>query len=641
MTPTHKPATVLNCLRAVADGPADAALLDRFSRVRDEAAFELLVWRHAGMVLAACRAVLRDHHAAEDACQATFLALARRAHAVGSRGTAAGWLYRVARRTAARAARRRGVRPVERAAALDQLPAPAAVAEPDADAVAALHDELDRLPEKYRVPVLLCFLEGLTYADAARRLGWPVGTVAGRVARAKDRLRARLIGRGVGVPAAGVVALVGAVSVVRPVFAAATTRAGAAFAAGAVPGVSDPVLELAKGAVRTMLVSKLQRTAGALVAFTALTVGAVWAGGQQPGAGAPPSAPPAAAAQPVAGGPQPPAERTATAAQRRVSLNNLKQIMLAVHNYESTYGHLPTDVRDPSGKALLSWRVALLPFMEHDALYRQFKLTEPWDGEHNLKLLAKMPRVFRVGFEPEGATHTFYQAFAGPGTPFGTLRPAPGGPGAGVGGPAGGVGGAPGGGGPMPPGGAAPRGPRGIRLIEIPDGLSNTFGVVEVGPAVAWSKPADVPYSPKGPMPKLAWPFSNGFHAAMMDGSALAVRPGLGEADLRKLIEMDDGQQVPDLRKLRPATPADTPEERAALRDQVARNKTKVVEVERLMKEHVELLGGVLGRTIDAGEAEDQAAGLDQIIAELWERNAALRGQKGGPPAPRDGPPRK
>ena len=89
MTPTHKPATVLNCLRAVADGPADAALLARFARDRDEGAFELLVWRHAGMVLAACRAVLRDHHAAEDACQATFLALARQAHAVGGRGTAA------------------------------------------------------------------------------------------------------------------------------------------------------------------------------------------------------------------------------------------------------------------------------------------------------------------------------------------------------------------------------------------------------------------------------------------------------------------------------------------------------------------------------------------------------------------------
>jgi len=87
-------------------GPSDADLLARFAAARDEGAFELLVWRHAGMVLRACRGVLRDHHAAEDAAQAAFLALARRASAVGRRGTVAGWLYRVARRIAGRAARR-------------------------------------------------------------------------------------------------------------------------------------------------------------------------------------------------------------------------------------------------------------------------------------------------------------------------------------------------------------------------------------------------------------------------------------------------------------------------------------------------------------------------------------------------------
>jgi hypothetical protein len=322
-----------------------------------------------------------------------------------------------------------------------------------------------------------------------------------------------------------------------------------------------------------------------------------------------------------------------------VSLNNLKQIMLAVHNYEATHGHLPSDIRDASGKALLSWRVAVLPYLDHDHLYRQFKLTEPWDSEHNLKLLAQMPRPFRVGFEPKEATHTFYQAFAGPGTPFGPPHLAP--PGGGESGPPAGVG-VPGAGSAGPGGaGAAPRGPRPIGLAQIADGTSNTFGVVEVGPAVPWSKPADVVYLRKGPMPKLAWPFTNGFHAAMMDGSAVAVGPTIGEADLRKLIEMDDGQPVPDLRKFRPATAAETPEERAALRDQVARNKTRVAEVERLMKEHVELLGGVVGRTTDPGEAEDQAAGLDRIIDELRERNAQLRGQKGGPPAPRGAPDRK
>src|SRR6478672_9492509 len=111
-----RPSTMIGCLLAATgpdtSGPADADLLARFARERDEAAFELLVWRHAGMVLRVCRLVLCDHHAAEDACQATFLALARQAHSAGRRGTVAGWLYRVARRTAGHAARRRADRPL-------------------------------------------------------------------------------------------------------------------------------------------------------------------------------------------------------------------------------------------------------------------------------------------------------------------------------------------------------------------------------------------------------------------------------------------------------------------------------------------------------------------------------------------------
>jgi RNA polymerase sigma factor (sigma-70 family) len=199
---TPRPQTVLGCLRA-ADGATDADLLDRFARVRDEAAFELLVWRHAGMVLRACHSVLRDRHDAEDACQTAFLALARQARAVGRRGTVAGWLYTVGRRIAARAARQRKDPTTTSDGIFDHLPAPPTEPGPDPDAVQLLFDELDRLPDKYRAPILLCFLDGLSHADAARRLGVPTGTVAGRVARAKERLCRRLTGRGVAVPAAG------------------------------------------------------------------------------------------------------------------------------------------------------------------------------------------------------------------------------------------------------------------------------------------------------------------------------------------------------------------------------------------------------------------------------------------------------
>src|SRR5437763_1423666 len=126
---------VLHALRA--DAPADADLLARFARDRDPVAFEALVARHAGLVLRTCRGVLRDHHAAEDAAQATFLALARQAGSV--RGSPAGWLFRVARRVAARAAKRPPV-VVVAGADLDFLPAPEVV-QLDRDAEAALHDE--------------------------------------------------------------------------------------------------------------------------------------------------------------------------------------------------------------------------------------------------------------------------------------------------------------------------------------------------------------------------------------------------------------------------------------------------------------------------------------------------------------------
>src|SRR5262245_17427042 len=178
-------------------GATDADLPARFAAARDEAAFELLVWRHAALVQRVCRAVLGDHHAAEDAVQATFLVVARKAHAFAGRGSVVGWLYRIARRVSVRLARR----PARRPAPSDQLhplaaaPAPPGVSSCEAAAFCA---EIDRLPERYRVAVLLCFFEGLTHAEAARRTGWPIGTVAGRLARAKDLLARRLTRRGVG-----------------------------------------------------------------------------------------------------------------------------------------------------------------------------------------------------------------------------------------------------------------------------------------------------------------------------------------------------------------------------------------------------------------------------------------------------------
>jgi len=185
-----------------AGGATDGQLLDRFRARRDDAAFELLVWRHGPMVLAVCRRVLGDEHAAEDAFQAAFLALALKSGSIG-RGEAVGaWLYRVAYRVALRV-RAREVRRAEREQLAGRERAAAALAEPGRrleldEFRTRLDSEIARLPEEYRTAFVLCHLEGRTNEQAARELGCPVGTVQSRLSRARARLRARLRTKGLG-----------------------------------------------------------------------------------------------------------------------------------------------------------------------------------------------------------------------------------------------------------------------------------------------------------------------------------------------------------------------------------------------------------------------------------------------------------
>ncbi len=184
-------ATLLRRRTPDGDPLPDGVLLDRFARTRDPAAFELLVWRHGPMVLAACRRMLRDSHTAEDAFQAAFLVLARKAGSV--RGSAAGWLHRVALRVCLRMKRR--LPPVS----LDADPMSPATADSAeaAERSAILDDEVSRLPEWLRVPVVVCYLQGHTTERAAQVLGIPRGTVLSRLATARKRLAARLSARGI------------------------------------------------------------------------------------------------------------------------------------------------------------------------------------------------------------------------------------------------------------------------------------------------------------------------------------------------------------------------------------------------------------------------------------------------------------
>lgn len=173
----------------------DGELLERFVTARDEAAFEGLVRRHGPMVLGLCRRALRDNHDAEDAFQATFLVLVRNAQTIRKRDSLASWLYgvalRVTRKAQVGARQRELVHHGEATVAIGP--------ETDDDRFELrpiLHDEVDRLPDKYRAPVVLCYFEGQSHEEAARQLDWPVGTVKGRLSRARGILQSRLVRRG-------------------------------------------------------------------------------------------------------------------------------------------------------------------------------------------------------------------------------------------------------------------------------------------------------------------------------------------------------------------------------------------------------------------------------------------------------------
>src|SRR5262249_31376838 len=158
--------------------------LERFVARRDEAAFEALVRRHGPMVLGVCRRVLRNEADAEDAFQATFLVLVKKARSVVPRALVGSWLYGVAHNTARKAKAMNSKRRAKERLA-GAAPRPAAPAEACRQLHARLDEELSRLPDKYRAPVVLCDLEGKSYKEAARLLGWPQGTLSGRLTRAR------------------------------------------------------------------------------------------------------------------------------------------------------------------------------------------------------------------------------------------------------------------------------------------------------------------------------------------------------------------------------------------------------------------------------------------------------------------------
>lgn len=253
----------------------DAALLDRFVRDRDEAAFAILVRRHGPMVLNVCRRVLRHEHDAEDAFQAAFLVLARKAACLRRRESAGGWLFRVAYNLALKMKTTARPRQTD-LLALESLAGPVTAAD-DSDLRCALDAELDRLPEKYREPVLLCHVQGLTYAAAARRLGWKLGAVKIRLERARALLRQRLTRRGLAGAAVGLLLDATPATAALPAgLVESTVTTAVAYVQGALTIVS-PAFALAQGVLHTMTIYRLQRAVFVLFLVLGLVGGAAYA----------------------------------------------------------------------------------------------------------------------------------------------------------------------------------------------------------------------------------------------------------------------------------------------------------------------------------------------------------------------------
>jgi RNA polymerase sigma factor (sigma-70 family) len=261
------------------DGQSDGELLRRFASEQDEAAFAALLQRHGALVLGVCRRLLRQPQDVEDAFQATFLVLVRKADSLRHQwGSLGNWLHTVAHRLALKVRARAGRRwAVE--VQTEDLPEAAGEEQPPSDLRAVLDEELHRLPEKYRAPLVLCYLEGKTHTEAAVQLGWRDGTVCSRLARARDLLRRRLTRRGLGL-SAGAMGTALAPETAPAALLHPTLEAIRQTATGKVPsGISPEVASLVEATVRTMMLTRLKVTALLLLGMAVLGGGLGWAAG--------------------------------------------------------------------------------------------------------------------------------------------------------------------------------------------------------------------------------------------------------------------------------------------------------------------------------------------------------------------------
>jgi RNA polymerase sigma factor (sigma-70 family) len=464
----------------------DGALIDRFLTDGNELAFEALVARHGPMVRGVCRRLLGNPNDVDDAFQATFLVLVRKARHLRDPDRLGPWLYgvakRVATKTRTRTARHRHEPPVD-VCSREEFDAEWL------DVMPILDDELGQLPSKHRDVLILCLLDGATADEAATQLGCPVGTVKSRLARARDSLRQRLTVRGIA-----------------PAVALAVVSSDSAFASPVSSTLARATLELlGKSSIAPGIAALTQGVLSIMPSKSIVISSVLMAGVAVAGLGTARWLTSSHAQEP----------RPVVEAQGRVPgnagaqeerTNNMKQILLAFHNYYNANGHLPALANfGGDGLPKLSWRVALLPYLAEGDLFAEFRQDEPWDSPHNKDLIGRMPAVFRTPDSPVPSGQTRFRGFAGKGAMF--------------------------------------EGVRGIKFEEVTDGTSNTVLIAMATDPVTWTQPGELPFVAGERLPALEVTTPHGYALGIADGSVRMFPTG-DRRKLRAIITRDGGEVI-------------------------------------------------------------------------------------------------
>jgi hypothetical protein len=396
----------------------------------------------------------------------------------------------------------------------------------------------------------------------------------------------------------------------------------------AAAGLSARAVALAEGVMLDMLCAKLKGSALVLLSLCLAGLGFFATGRMIP-------ARPAAARAEKEADPEAPREKPAApdekadpveeAVHRARVRQQLRTLGQALENYQAAYNHLPAPaIVSADGKPLLSWRVAILPFIEQDALFKAFHLEEAWDSPHNKKLIERMPSVYAPVKKTPRPHETWFQFIVGPGAVFtsherivpalgsegSTLRPSMGGSKAGPPGPMAG---------PMRP---RPADDHPVIPTSFPDGTANTILLVEAGAPVVWTKPDDVPYHPKKPLPRLGGQFASVVHLLTADQSVRTLPQRLlDERTLRAAITPAGGEPLNMDRLALAFSPG------AALRESMVNRirvrNTRLKEEAVLLKEALaELKQEVQGLRLAV--EEEKLLSLDPQTAAMQKENVQL-----------------